>query len=41
MSLGQTCMDEGVNIHWWEECLHPDDFDGHKKVKKTYLNSSN
>lgn len=23
-----------VGIHWWEEVLHPDDFDGHKLLKQ-------
>jgi len=32
IELAQKCIDEGVNINWWEECLHPDDFDGHRKV---------
>jgi L-rhamnonate dehydratase len=30
--LLQACIDEKINIHWWEEVLHPDDFDGHKLV---------
>lgn len=32
IELAKTCIDEGVGIYWWEECLHPDDFDGHIKV---------
>lgn len=24
----------GVEINWWEEVLHPDDFDGHVNLKK-------
>ena len=24
----------GVEINWWEEVLHPDDFDGHVKLKQ-------
>lgn len=33
IELAQKCIDEKVDIHWWEECLHPDDFDGHRKLK--------
>lgn len=24
----------GVKIEWWEECLHPDDFDGHAELHR-------
>jgi L-rhamnonate dehydratase len=24
----------GVEIEWWEEVLHPDDFDGHVNLKR-------
>jgi L-rhamnonate dehydratase len=30
----QACEKAGVDIHWWEEVLHPDDFDGHIKLKE-------
>lgn len=32
LELANTCIKEGVDIHWWEEVLHPDDFDGHALV---------
>lgn len=28
------CERAGVEINWWEEVLHPDDFDGHIKLKQ-------
>jgi len=34
IELAKACIDAGINIHWWEECLHPDDFDGHKLLKQ-------
>ena len=34
IELAKTCEEEGVNINWWEEVLHPDDFDGHKLLKQ-------
>ncbi|KAK7062521.1 hypothetical protein VNI00_000009 [Paramarasmius palmivorus] len=33
IEIAQKAIDEGINIHWWEEVLHPDDFDGHKLLK--------
>jgi L-rhamnonate dehydratase len=27
---------EGLHIDWWEECLSPDDFDGHALLKKAH-----
>ncbi|KAF3391930.1 L-rhamnonate dehydratase [Talaromyces pinophilus] len=27
---------EGLHIDWWEECLTPDDFDGHALLKKAH-----
>lgn len=30
----QACEKAGVHINWWEEVLHPDDFDGHLKLKQ-------
>ncbi|GAA6032187.1 hypothetical protein JCM8097_007114 [Rhodosporidiobolus ruineniae] len=32
--LAQGAINEGLNINWWEEVLHPDDFDGHKILKQ-------
>lgn len=34
IELAQACIDENINIHWWEEVLHPDDFDGHRLLKR-------
>lgn len=28
IELARTCEQEKVGVYWWEECLHPDDFDG-------------
>ncbi|KAK1225869.1 hypothetical protein PQX77_011180 [Marasmius sp. AFHP31] len=33
IEIAQKAIDEGININWWEEVLHPDDFDGHKLLK--------
>ncbi|KAJ8093004.1 hypothetical protein PM082_011324 [Marasmius tenuissimus] len=33
IEIAQKAVDEGININWWEEVLHPDDFDGHKLLK--------
>ncbi len=30
----QACEKAGVEINWWEEVLHPDDFDGHVKLQQ-------
>ena len=30
----QACEKAGVEINWWEEVLHPDDFDGHKLLQQ-------
>lgn len=35
IELAKTCADQGIDIHWWEECLHPGDMDGHKKVRRS------
>jgi L-rhamnonate dehydratase len=32
IELADKCRDLG--IHWWEEALHPDDFDGHMELRK-------
>lgn len=34
MKTLQACEKAGVEINWWEEVLHPDDFDGHVKLKE-------
>ncbi|KWU42802.1 enolase C-terminal domain-like protein [Rhodotorula sp. JG-1b] len=34
IELAQACIDEKVKINWFEEVLHPDDFDGHKLLKQ-------
>jgi L-rhamnonate dehydratase len=34
IELVKAVEDAGVKIHWWEECLHPDDFDGHIKLNQ-------
>ncbi|KAL0068396.1 hypothetical protein AAF712_004474 [Marasmius tenuissimus] len=33
IEIAQKAIDEGININWWEEVLHPDDFDGHRLLK--------
>ncbi len=32
IQLATACLD--LNINWWEEVLHPDDFDGFAKLKQ-------
>ncbi|KAJ7593843.1 enolase C-terminal domain-like protein [Mycena floridula] len=32
IQLATACLD--LNINWWEEVLHPDDFDGFAKIKQ-------
>lgn len=32
----QACKDAGIKIDWWEECLSPDDFDGHAILKRAH-----
>ncbi|KAF9269289.1 L-rhamnoate dehydratase-like protein [Marasmius fiardii PR-910] len=34
IEIAQKAIDEKIDIHWWEEVLHPDDFDGHKLLKQ-------
>lgn len=34
IELVKAVEDAGVKIFWWEECLHPDDFDGHIKLNQ-------
>lgn len=34
LEIAQKCIDEKIGIYWWEEVLHPDDFDGHVLLKK-------
>ncbi|EJU03623.1 mandelate racemase/muconate lactonizing enzyme family protein [Dacryopinax primogenitus] len=34
VEIAQKCIDEKIDIYWWEEVLHPDDFDGHKLLKE-------
>ncbi|TYJ54182.1 hypothetical protein B9479_005193 [Cryptococcus floricola] len=34
ISLIKACEKAGVEMNWWEEVLHPDDFDGHVKLKE-------
>jgi len=34
IELVEMCKD--VNIDWWEECLSPDDFDGHALIKRAH-----
>lgn len=34
IELAKKCLD--LNINWWEEVLHPDDFDGFKKIKQAH-----
>jgi len=34
IELAKKCLDEGIDINWWEECLHPSDMDGHRKLKE-------
>jgi len=32
IEIAEKCKD--LNINWWEECLPPDDFDGHALIKR-------
>ncbi|KAM0748396.1 racemase [Meredithblackwellia eburnea MCA 4105] len=34
IQIAQKAIDEKIDIEWWEEVLHPDDFDGHALLKK-------
>lgn len=34
IELAEKCKD--LNIDWWEECLSPDDFDGHALIKRAH-----
>lgn len=34
VKLAQRCIDEKVDIKWWEEVLSPDDVAGHKLLKE-------
>ena len=34
IELAKKCLD--LNINWWEEVLHPDDFDGFKQLKQAH-----
>lgn len=36
IELVKRCEAEGINIDWWEECLSPDDFDGHALLKRAH-----
>ena len=36
IELVKRCEAEGLNIDWWEECLSPDDFDGHALLKRAH-----
>lgn len=36
ITLASACKKEGVDIEWWEEVLHPDDFDGHQRLKAAH-----
>lgn len=36
IELVKRCEAEGINIDWWEECLTPDDFDGHALLKRAH-----
>ncbi|KAL4893336.1 enolase C-terminal domain-like protein [Aspergillus ambiguus] len=36
IQLVKRCEQEGIDIDWWEECLSPDDFDGHALLKKAH-----
>ncbi|KAK1926834.1 racemase [Papiliotrema laurentii] len=36
LKLVKAVEDAGIEIHWWEEVLHPDDFDGHKKLAQAF-----
>ncbi|KAF8416838.1 mandelate racemase muconate lactonizing enzyme family protein [Tirmania nivea] len=34
IELAKKCLD--LNINWWEEVLHPDDFDGFRQLKEAH-----
>ncbi|MBL4647309.1 MAG: L-rhamnonate dehydratase [Rhizobiales bacterium] len=34
IEVAKACLH--LNIDWWEEALHPDDFDGHKLLKQAH-----
>ena len=34
IEIAEKCKD--LNINWWEECLSPDDFDGHALIKRAH-----
>lgn len=34
IEMAEMCQD--LNIHWWEEVLHPDDFDGFALLKRAH-----
>jgi len=36
ITLANECKKAGVAIEWWEEVLHPDDFDGYAKLKAAH-----
>lgn len=36
IQLVKRCEALGLDIDWWEECLSPDDFDGHALLKKAH-----
>ncbi|WVF71864.1 hypothetical protein IAT40_006674 [Kwoniella sp. CBS 6097] len=36
LELVKAVEDAGVHINWWEEVLHPDDFDGHRRLKNAF-----
>ncbi|WVR05477.1 hypothetical protein IAU60_002493 [Kwoniella sp. DSM 27419] len=36
LELVKLVEEAGVKIHWWEEVLHPDDFDGHRRLKDAF-----
>lgn len=38
LDLAKACIDENVDIYWFEEVLHPDDHAGHALLKKAMPN---
>ncbi|KAK2803599.1 hypothetical protein FQN51_003361 [Onygenales sp. PD_10] len=36
IQLVKACEEAKLNIDWWEECLTPDDFDGHALLKQAH-----
>ncbi|KAJ5327753.1 Mandelate racemase/muconate lactonizing enzyme [Penicillium brevicompactum] len=36
IQLVKRCEAIGLDIDWWEECLSPDDFDGHALLKRAH-----